>query len=224
MNAPERHILPAAAYRSLTPFYDPVVRSLLRERTWKEALIGGANIEGACRLLDLGCGTGTLALRLAELHPACSVVGLDGDPQILEIARTKADRTKLPVSFVEGLSTALPLPDQSCDHVFCTLMLHHLLAADKTRTAAEAHRVLRPGGWLHVADWGKPQNLLMRGLFFFLQLLDGFATTRDHVHGRLPELLAAGGPWDIHEGPAFATMLGTLRVMRLRKPERQTEA
>ena len=74
--------------------------------------------------------------------------------------------------------------------------------------------MLKPGGELHIADWGKPSNALMRALFFTVQLLDGFETTRDSVTGALPELLRAAGNDRVEETAKFDTPLGTIRLFR----------
>jgi SAM-dependent methyltransferase len=88
---------------------------------------------------------------------------------------------------------ALPLEDGCADAVVMSLLLHHLESDGKRAALEEARRVLRPEGRLHIADWGKPQGALLRAGFLFLQLLDGFANTRDHAAGRLPAFIEAAG-------------------------------
>ena len=95
-----------------------------------------------------------------------------------------------------------------------SLFFHHLAPEAKIATLPEVRRVLAPKGSLHVADWGKPSNALMRTLFFTVQLLDGFETTRDSVSGALPDLLRAAG-YDRVEGTGkFDAPLGTMRLFR----------
>ena len=76
------------------------------------------------------------------------------------------------------------------------------------------HRVLRPGGELHIADWGKPHDPLMRVAFLGVQLLDGFATTRDHVAGRLPQLVSESGFDEVSELGRWRTFYGSLWFLR----------
>src|SRR4029078_7875318 len=95
-----------------------------------------------------------------------------------------------------------------------SVVLHHLAPGAKRRALAEAFRVLVPGGELHVADWGRPQNALMRALFYGVQLLDGFATTAENVEGMLPELFREAGFRDVGETESFSTVLGTLALYR----------
>jgi hypothetical protein len=82
----------------------------------------------------------------------------------------------------------------------------------------EVYRVLVPGGELHVADWGKAGNALMRSAFFLVQLLDGFKTTTDNVNGLLPEFFSAAGLQDVQETARYATLFGTMALYQARRP------
>lgn len=208
--------IPALGYDALTRFYDPLIRWFLREATFKDALIAQAQIATRHRVLDVGCGTGTLTLMAKRAAPTAEVVGIDGDPKILAIAREKAGHTA--VQFDEGLATALPHPDASFDRVLTSLVLHHLTTADKERSFAEMLRVLRPGGELHIADWAKPVGIVARSAFRVVQLLDG-PTTRDNVEGRLPGMVAAAGFVEVVETRTFQTIGGTLGLLRGRKDD-----
>jgi ubiquinone/menaquinone biosynthesis C-methylase UbiE len=116
----------------------------------------------------------------------------------------------LKVRFDQGLSYELPYPDASFDRVLSSLFFHHLVPADKERTIREIRRVLRPGGRLHVADWGAPTDRLMRTLSMSIRLLDGFETTRDNVRGALPRLFEEGGFEQVSERGDLGTIYGTL--------------
>lgn len=84
--------------------------------------------------------------------------------------------------------------------------------------------MLRPGGELHVADWGRPASPLQRGLFLANQLLDGFETTKDNLAGRLVELFEGVGFVDVSAPRAFRRMSGTLSLYRATKPARRGAA
>jgi SAM-dependent methyltransferase len=210
--------VPALGWHWLTPYYDAVVGTTTREGTFKRALIEQASVTNSQRVLDLACGTGTLSIWIKERHPEAEVVGVDGDPAILSLARRKAARAGSSVRFDEAMSYALPYPDDHFDRVLSSLFFHHLSWADKERTAREVYRVLRPGGQLHVADWGRSTNALMRGLFVFIQLLDGIENTQPNVTGKLPTLFRAAGFIDVRQTATFSTMFGTMALYTAAKP------
>jgi len=220
MQKQQEKYVPALGFDWLTRFYDPVLRWTLREETFKRALIAQAGIEPGQDVLDLGRGTGTLTLMIKETQPQADVVGLDGDPKILRLAREKADRARLDIQWDHGMAFELPYPDASFDRVVSSLMLHHLNRENKRASLREALRVLRPGGELHVADWGKPHNALLHVSAFFVALLDGFS--RDNVEGRLPELFRAAGFIEVREPASLATLFGTLALFSARKPPKIT--
>ena len=166
----ERYV-PAAGRPVFTRLYDPVVALTMREATFRGRL--GAQVldelAPEAAVVDVGCGTGTLAIALAA--GGAEVIGIDGDPEALALAHAKPGAEA--VQWRKGLATALPLPGASADRVVMSLLLHHLDAGAKRTALAEAVRVLRPGGRLHVADWGRPRDPLMRAAARALTRIDG---------------------------------------------------
>jgi ubiquinone/menaquinone biosynthesis C-methylase UbiE len=206
--------VPALRFRSLTPFYDPVARWATRERTSKERLLDQAGLEPGQRILDVGCGTGTLLLAAKSRQPRVDAVGLDGDPEILARAREKAAEAGIEARFDEAMSFEMPYPDRSFDRVLSSLFFHHLTTADKERTLAEIRRVLKPGGELHVADFGRGSDPLMRAAFGAIRLIDGLEQTRANAAGKLPELFERAGLRDARAGTRLRTVFGTLTLYR----------
>jgi len=90
------------------------------------------------------------------------------------------------------------------------LFFHHLTPENKRRTLEETFRVLWPTGELHVADWGKAQNTLMRAAFLLVQMLDGFETTSGNVRGELLETFRNAGFEEVRQTCRYVTVLGTL--------------
>ena len=184
---------PALRFHRLTPLFDSVAAVVVRDRAIKRRVLSYAALAGGEQVLDVGCGTGTLAVAATRSVPGVRVTGLDADASILARARRRAADADLEIDFDEGRSTALPYADASFDLVLSTLFFHHLPDAEKRETAAELVRVLRPGGRLVVGDLGRPQDPLMRIVVgATVQLLDGVATTALNVRGELREHHRAG--------------------------------
>jgi ubiquinone/menaquinone biosynthesis C-methylase UbiE len=123
-------------------------------RTLRQRTITLAHLRPGEAVLDVGCGTGTLALDVARcVGRAGRVIGVDPGTQQIARARAKATRRHVPVEFQTGVIEQLAFPDQLFDVVFSTLMLHHLPAPLKRQGLAEIARVLKGGGRLVIADF-----------------------------------------------------------------------
>jgi ubiquinone/menaquinone biosynthesis C-methylase UbiE len=214
----ERTFLPALRFRALTPVFDRAVRVTTREHSFKRLLLRQAGIRPGESVLDVGAGTGTLAIMAAREAPDVQVTGLDADPEILAIARRKAAAAGVDIEFVEAFSTDLPFPDSQFDVVLSSLFFHHLERDVKTRTLAELLRVLKPGGRMHVADWGKPSDPVMAAAVLQVRLFDGFGVTADNVSGALPGLFESTGFEHTRTLDQLRTPLGTLALYEAAKP------
>ena len=213
MVAPRRPYLPAAGYDWALPLYDPVVKLLGGDRA-RRTLVDQADIRAGHRVLDLGCGTGTLVVLTKTCHPDADVVGLDPDPKALFRARRKAYGAKVAVQLDRGFSDELPYPDGSFDRVFSSFMLHHLEPAEKERTAREVRRVLKPGGLFHLLDFGgsgpSSEGFLARWFTAHHGMQDNFG-------GRILTLLRQAGFADAKEvaqGRLFFTRIAYYRAAR----------
>ncbi len=215
-NTAEPAYIPAARWRVFTRVYDPVLALTLREKRFRGLMRErvGADLPDGGLAVDVGCGTGTFAISLAAERPDARVAGVDGDAEILELARGKSGSDA--VEWHEGLAQELPLPDGTADVVTTSLVFHHLLPDGKREALAEIRRILRDGGRLHVADWGRPHDPLLSGLFFVAQAIDGFDRTRDHRAGRLPEFFAEAGFDSIERYGRLRTAFGSLDLWTAR--------
>jgi ubiquinone/menaquinone biosynthesis C-methylase UbiE len=219
MTKVERYV-PAAGRAGLTRLYDPALALTMRERRWRPRLLDAvaAGLPHAGTVVDVGAGTGTFAIALARARPDVLVIGVDGDPQALEIARAKpgADRVEWREGLAGGLTTGDALAEGSADAVVMSLLLHHLTPDAKHTALVDARRALGARGWLHVADWGDPGDLLMRIAFTGLRLLDGFENTRAHADGELPAVIRAAGFDGVERHARLRTAWGRLELLRAR--------
>jgi len=213
MTQPESKYIPALSFKALTPFYDTLFKWTMREELFKRRLIEEAQIRPNQRILDLGCGTGTLTIMIKKAHPDSKVIGLDGDLQVLEIARRKAKETAASIEFDEGMAYQLPYPNAFFDRVLSSMVFHHLSTHDKEKTLAEIYRVLKPDGELHLVDFGEPNGFYAHSISL---LMRRFERVDDNINGRIPDMFAKANfsvakPWELQ------TVFGTLALLRGRK-------
>jgi ubiquinone/menaquinone biosynthesis C-methylase UbiE len=210
-----RKFIPAFSYSWLTSYSDFLWKTTMREMVYKKSLLEQAGIENSQRILDLGCGTATLTIMAKNRHPEADIVGLDADPKILKIALDKIARMDLKIDLDQGMGFSLPYEDNSFNRVVSTLFFHHLTRKDKNSTLAEVFRVLRTGGELHIADFGKPGNLpmIMIGL-----IIKNFEETRDNIDGLLPEMMRHAGFNQVSETKRIMTVWGSVSLYRAIKP------
>jgi ubiquinone/menaquinone biosynthesis C-methylase UbiE len=142
--------LPAAGHDLLLPGYDLLTR-ILGMRPAYEQLVTGAELFDGAKVLEIGCGTGNVAMVAKRTSPGIELTGVDPDPRALARARRKA-RGLVGVRFERAYAQQLTLPDGSFDRVLSSMMLHHLDPEVKAAAVAEAFRVLRPGGSMHIVD------------------------------------------------------------------------
>jgi ubiquinone/menaquinone biosynthesis C-methylase UbiE len=218
-SAAERSFIPALRFDRLTPLFDPVVALTARERAVKSEVIRLAGLQEDDAVLDIGCGTGTLAIAAASSGAAGDVVGLDADSAILRRARAKASAAGAEVRFDEAFSNQMPYEDARFDVLLSTFFFHHLRDVDKRSTIAEALRVLKPAGRLVIGDVGRPQGPLMRlAVAATVQLFDGREATSANVAGRLPQLLQEGGFAGVSVRERLRTPIGTIEILVGERP------
>ncbi len=201
--------IPALSLQWLTPFYDAIIEGPMSAMHIRGDLVKQMMDMDGKRVLDVGCGTGTLAILVKQTYPGAEVCGLDGDPRILAIARTKAEQAHADVQFHEGLSFMLPFPDGSFDFVLTSFMLHHLDRAAKLQTASEMYRVLRHGGTLLGVDFTTSRGALGKAVQPLARRLERIS---DNLEGFLPVMFARAGFQDYQEVSRY--VFGSLSLFR----------
>ena len=205
-----KNYIPALKYNWLTKIYNPLVAFTMPETKFKSELIKQANILANHKVLDFGVGTATLSLLLSKLQPNCYIEGVDVDTKILEIAKEKISEQNANIVLTQYDGIKLPYPDYYFDRVVTSLVFHHLDNEQKENSLKEIYRVLKPNGELDIADWGLPNNVLMRLLFYLVQILDGFKTTTDNVKGLLPNYMKSSEFKNVETLKSYNTIFGTL--------------
>ena len=218
---PRKTYIPGFGVDWLLPFYDPF-QKLLGFESYHRQLVDQADIQSGHLILEIGCGTGNLAILIKRLHPGAEVVGLDPDPKALARARRKAERDALPVRLDCGVAQELPYPEASFDRVVSAFMFHHLDPESKEKTLREVRRVLKPGGSLHLLDFGgaKAQS---DGLMARLQHRNELL--RENFGDRIPWLMREAGLADPAEIAHQVTkLLGRITYYRATVPRAESGA
>jgi ubiquinone/menaquinone biosynthesis C-methylase UbiE len=187
-----RQYLPGMSRDWLLPLYDPLTRLIGVEPVHRR-LTGQAELESAEAVLEIGCGTGNLALLVKRMRPQLQVVGLDPDPKALARASRKARRAGLQLSLDRGFADELPYPDASFDRVLSSLMFHHLEDDLRLASLKEVLRVLRPGGSLHLVDFGGEREHLHGFARFAHHSHSHSHTLEDNSEDRIPTLMREAG-------------------------------
>src|SRR5262245_2557245 len=201
----QKGYIPALSFRWLTPLYDSLLKWTMPEESLKHRLIEHANIQAGQHVLDLGCGTGTLAVMMKQAVPLAEVTGLDADEEVLSIARSKAEQAHVAITWDHGLAYELPYPDNSFDTVLSSLVTHHLTGVDKVRAFKEVNRVLRPTRWFHIVDFGRPFSVTTR---MQATVLKNFEEVADNVAGRIVPMLVEAGFQSAKETEKVNTIFG----------------
>ncbi|MDX2275044.1 MAG: class I SAM-dependent methyltransferase [Hyphomonadaceae bacterium] len=213
MAAVSQDFTPALGNSALTPLYDAAIALMTREQRWRTALLAQVNPLDGDAILDVGCGTGTFALMLKIAAPNARVSGLDPDADVLARAKAKADRRGAGISFVQGYARdADRVLMQPADKIVSTLVFHQVPMEEKIAAFIAMRAALKPGGELHIADYGLQRTPFMRFLFGQIQRLDGYENTTPNARGVLPSLMLQAGFSEVEERAVIPTPTGSISI------------
>jgi len=206
MTERQRSFVPAAGKRWRLPFYDLMAKALGADGA-RAVLAEQAAVRPGERVLEIGCGTGSLLVLLAKAQPAATVIGLDPDPAALAIAQRKARRAGVAVQLDPGFADEMPYESGSIDRVLSSFMFHHLSAKVKAGTLREVRRVLKPGGRFHMVDFGGPDSA---GRGFIARRIHTHQHLKDNEEGRVLTYLRDAGLENPQIAARRASHLGSM--------------
>lgn len=212
----QREFVPALRFNWATKRYDTAMGRTMREHMLRERSIDLLTKYSGGRVLDLGCGTGTLTQAITQSGQFETVVGYDIDPAALQIALEKERDQANPLKSIlkqVDVTDVSSIPNEdlgSFDVVVSSLLFHHLSPSQKSAALDVVKSSLVKGGHFVLIDWGPGQNLLLKMAFNLVRLLDGFEVTRQNARGELPNLLNDASFKNVTAQPLLNTMFGTV--------------
>lgn len=210
----EKEFTPALGYSALTPIYDLAIAALTREKTWRTELLERIRPSQDDRILDVGCGTGSLAIGMKTINAQCEIHGIDPDAAVLARARKKAKAANVDITFHNGFLNPNMLAQLGRFSKIVSSLVFHQTALDSKRDILDSMRkLLLPGGKLYVADYGLQRTPLMRTLFrYTVQAIDGVTDTQHNADGCMPELIATSGFSSTAEARVIPTPTGSISI------------
>lgn len=164
------------------------------------------------RVLDIGCGTGLLTVRIAQRHPQLEVIGIDASRPMIDVAKRK--RSLPNCSFQQALGEDLPFPDNHFGLVTSALFFHHVDLELKRQTLREIQRVLTVDGTLLVADMDQPYTALGWTMSWTAWKLFRQPEIKENMDGILRREIPAAGFSGLTELGRFSGYISVLQARR----------
>jgi ubiquinone/menaquinone biosynthesis C-methylase UbiE len=211
---------PALGNAALTSRYDAVIAVMTREKRWRKRLLEALDPKASETIVDIGAGTGSMAILVKQAAPGARVVAIDPDPETRAIAEAKAASAGVAVEFITAMGDdpAAGPGNGQADKAMMSLVLHQCPQSAKDGILQNAWRMLRPGGRLLIADYGKQRSVLMELLFNQVRALDGYENTRANKDGQIPVMMAQHGFERVEELNVTHTPTGSISLYSAWKP------
>lgn len=213
----EKNYIPVLKYSFLTRYFDIFSKIALPETRYKQYLIKHSNISKGHRVLDFGCGTGTLLIILNELKNSygsnnVELHGVDIDNDVLAIAKKKMQKQGLEhITLKNYDGERLPYSDNSFDVVLSSLVFHHLSPDGKINALEEIKRVLKKDAILGLLDLGKQYNWYSKHVTG-ITIKFNIEPISENVQGKIPILLKDNKFSVLTEKENLNTFYGALTV------------
>ena len=216
----DQSFTPALGWPGLTGAYDLAIRLLTRERNWRSALLDQVAPSDGDAIIDVGCGTGSFAIMMKQVAPGARIVGLDPDSDVLRRAEAKARRAGVEIEWRQGFANEVAGLGRRFDKAVSSLMFHQIPAAGKGPAVTAMFAAVRPGGEVHIADYARQPDWLMRTLFrASVQMIDGRDDTQPSADGALEAALARLTGMPVRPAQSVRTVTGAISLFREIRPE-----
>ena len=207
---------PAAGRFAPTRFYDRGVALLTRERVWRHSLLRLLDPANGEAILDVGCGTGSLAILMKQRAAGAHVVAIDPDPEALALAKDKSEAAGVEIEWRKGFARDA-VHAGVFDKVVSSLVFHQVPLAEKRAGIAAMFAAAKPGGLVCIADYARQDRWHMRQSFRFIQLIDGKANTQFNADGFLESELSTLCGRSVEARTAIDTPTGTISIFLEKK-------
>ncbi|ENX16132.1 hypothetical protein F895_01722 [Acinetobacter sp. CIP 64.2] len=193
--------------------YDPVIR-FTREKYWRQRMLQYLNPQAGDVIVDVGCGTGTLLNLIAKIQPHATLIGIDPDRKILDIAKEKSKKQGNTIIWQHTMGDHLQqlCHAQKVNKICSSLVLHQCPVVMKQAILQSMYELLPDDGLVVIADFGEQRTKIMRFLFNIIQLADGKQDTQPNADGIIPILLAEAGLLNVQEHEVVATLGGSISI------------
>ncbi len=181
--------LPAAKYSLFTPLFDFFCEAIGLGSEYRRKIIDVMGLKNEkFKVLDVGCGTGSLLIDIKRNYSNLEAHGIDPDKNILGNAAKKAEKNNVKIKFDCAYAQKLPFPSNYFDVALSSLAIHHIPSEYKQKALEEIHRVIKSKGFFMLVDFGKTKRFPIGAW-----LAATFEEGKENYEGLIPEMMKKAG-------------------------------